>query len=83
MREFDMVISTMPEEIFDGTPADDTFSVTNDDNISAIITKVVNDACEHYKEHRKQHNMDCHDYYCRSHISSQQNGHRYFPTTRC
>jgi len=27
--------------------------------------------------------MDCHDYYCRSHGSSHQNGNRYFPTTRC
>jgi len=64
-------------------PADDTSSVTNDDNISAIITDVVNDAWEHYKQHRKQHNTDCHDYYSRSHGSSHQNGNRYFPTTRC
>jgi len=64
-------------------PTDDTSSVTNDDNIPAIITDVVNDAWEHYKQHRKQHNMDCHDYYCRSYGSSHQNGNRYFPTTRC
>jgi len=64
-------------------PADDTSSVTNDDNIPAIITDVVNEAWEHYKQHRKQHNTDCHDYYCRSHGSSHQNGNRYFPTTRC
>jgi len=30
-------------------PADDTSSVTNDDNIPAIITDVVNDAWKHYK----------------------------------
>jgi len=64
-------------------PADDTSSVTNDDNIPAIITDVVNDAWENYKQHRKQHNTDCHDYYRRSHGSSHQNGNRYFPTTRC
>jgi len=63
-------------------PADDTSSVTNDDNISAIITDVVNDAWEHYKQYRKQHNTDCHDYYYRSHGSSYHNGNRYFPTTR-
>jgi len=34
-------------------PADDTSSVTNDHNITAIITDVVNDAGEHYKQHRK------------------------------
>jgi len=28
-------------------PAEDTSSVTNDDNIPAIITDVVNDACDH------------------------------------
>ena len=32
-------------------PADDTSSVTNHDNIPAIITDVVNDACEHFKQH--------------------------------
>jgi len=63
--------------------ADDTSSVTNDDNIPAIITDVVNDAWEHYKQHRKQHNTVCHDFYCHSHGSSHQNGNRYFPTTRC
>jgi len=63
--------------------ADDTSSVTNDDNIPAIITDVVNDAWEHYKQHRKQLNTDCNDYYCRSHGSSHHNGNRYFPTTRC
>jgi len=31
-------------------PADDTSSVTNDDNIPAIIKDVVNDAWEHYKQ---------------------------------
>jgi len=35
------------------TPADDTSSVTNENNIPAIIIDVVNDACEHYKQHRK------------------------------
>jgi len=64
-------------------PADDTSSVTNDDIIPAIITDVINDAWEHYKQHRKQHNTDCHDYYCCSHGSSPQNGNHYFPTTRC
>jgi len=65
------------------SPGDDTSSVTNDDNIPAIITDVVNDAWEYYKQHRKQYNTDCHDYYCRSSGSSHQNGNRYFPTTRC
>jgi len=64
-------------------PADDTCSVTNDDNIPAIISDVVNDAWEQYKQHRMQHNTDYHDYYCRSHGSSHQNGNHYFPTTRC
>jgi len=64
-------------------PADDTSSVTNNDNIPAIIMDVVNDAWEHYKQHRKQDNTDCHDYYCHSHGSSHQNGNCYFPTTRC
>jgi len=63
--------------------ADDTSSATNHYNIPAIITDFVNDACEHYKQHRKKHNTDCHDYYCHSHGSSHQNGNRYFPTTRC
>jgi len=63
-------------------PADDTCLVTNDDNIPAIITDVVNDAWEHYKQPGKEHNTDCRDYYCRSHGSSHQNGNRYFPTTR-
>jgi len=63
--------------------ADDSSSVTNDDNILAIITDVVNDTCEHYKQHLKQHNTECHDYYCCSHGRSHQNGNRYFPTTRC
>jgi len=44
--------------------ADDTSSVTNDNNIPAIITDVVNDAWEHYKQHQKQPNTDYHDYYC-------------------
>jgi len=64
-------------------PADDTSSVTNDDNIPVIITDFLNDAWEHYKQYRKQHNTDCPDYYCRSHGSSYQNGNPYFPTTRC
>jgi len=64
-------------------PADDTSSVTNDDNIPAIMQDVVNDVWEHYKQHRKQHNTDCHDCYYRSHGSSHQNGNHYFPTTRC
>ena len=64
-------------------PADATSSVTNDDHIPAIFTDVVNDAWEHYKQYRKQHNTDCQDYYCRSHGSSHQNENRYFPTTRC
>jgi len=42
-------------------PADDASSVTNDNNIPAIITDVVNNAWEHYKQHRNQHNTDCHD----------------------
>jgi len=65
------------------TPSDDTSSVTNNDNIPAIITDVVNKAWEYYRQHRKQHNADCQDYYCRSNGSSYQNGFRYFPTTRC
>ena len=65
------------------TPADDSSSVTNDDNIPAINTDVVNDAWEHYKQHRKQHNTDCHDYYCHSHSSTHQNRNRYFSTTSC
>jgi len=63
--------------------ADDSSEVTNDDNIPAIITDVVNDGWEHYKQHWKQHNTNCHDYYCRSHGRSYQNVNRYFPTTRC
>jgi len=47
-------------------PPNDTSLVTNDDNIPAIIKDVVNDARKHYNQHRKQHNMDCHNYYCRS-----------------
>jgi len=31
------------------TPADDTSSVTNYDNIPTIITDIVNDTWEHYK----------------------------------
>jgi len=54
-------LSTITEEILDGAPADDNPSVTDDNNIPAIITDVVNDAWEHYKQHRKQHNTDCHD----------------------
>jgi len=41
-------------------PADDTFSVTNDEEIPAIFTDVVNHAWQYYKQHRKQHNTDCH-----------------------
>jgi len=66
-----------------GAPADDTSLVTNNDNIPVIITDVVNDAWKHYKQHRKQSNADCHDYYCCSHGISHQNGNPYFPTTRC
>jgi len=51
-------------------PADDISAVTNDDNIPAIITDYFNNIWEHYKQHRKQHNTDCHDYYCRLHGSS-------------
>jgi len=83
MQTDEDTLSTIPAEIFYGTPADDTSSVTNDDNNLVIITDVVNNAWEHFKQHRKQHNTDCHDYYCRSHGSSHQNGNRYFPTTRC
>jgi len=64
------------------TPANDTSSITNDDNIPAIITDIVNAAWEYYKQHRKQHNTDCHDYYCHLHSSSHQNRNHYFPTTR-
>jgi len=64
------------------TPADATSSVTNDDNIPAIITDIVNDAWEPCKQFCKQHNMDCHNYYYRLHGSMHQNGHWYFPTTR-
>jgi len=63
--------------------ADDTSSITNDDNIPAIIINVVNNAWEHYKQPRKQHDTNFYDYYCRSHGSSPQNGNRYVPTTRC
>jgi len=65
------------------TPTDGTSSVHNDDNIPAIITDVVNDAWDHYKQHRKQYNTDGNGYYCRPHCNSHQNGNRYFPTTRC
>jgi len=86
--EFDPHPHVVEHELLNGyhhisAPADDTSSVTNHDNIPAIITDVVNDASEHYKQHRKQHNTDCHDYYWRSHGSSHQNGNRYFPATRC
>jgi len=64
-------------------PADDTSSVTNNNNIPTIITDVVNDAWEYYNQYRRQHNTDCHDYYYRSHSSWHQNGNHYFPTTRC
>jgi len=64
-------------------PANDHTSVTNNDNIPTIITDIINDAWEHYNQHREQHNADYHDYYCRSHGSSHQNGNDYFPTTRC
>ena len=64
-------------------PANDTSSITNDNNIPAIITDIVNDAWEQYEQHRKQHNTDYHDYYCRSHGSLHQKGNRYFPLTRC
>jgi len=45
-------LSTIPEEIFVVAPVEDTSSVTNDDDIPAIITDVVNDAWEHNKQHR-------------------------------
>jgi len=83
MQSDEDTLSTIPKEIFDGAPANDTCSVTNDDNIPAIITDVVNDAWEHYKQHRKQHNTACHDYYCHSHSSTHQNRNRYFSTTSC
>jgi len=76
-------LSTIPEEIFDGAFADDTSSVTNDDNIPPIIMDVFNEAWDHYKPHPKQHDTDCHDYYCCSNGRSYQNGNRNFPTTRC
>jgi len=63
-------------------PADDSSSVTNNDNIPANITDVINDACEYHKQYRKQHNTDCYDYYYPLQGSSHQNGNRYFPTTR-
>ena len=49
--------------ITSATLADDTSSVTKKNNIPAIITDVVNDPWEHYKQRRMQHNTDCHDYY--------------------
>jgi len=64
-------------------PADDASSVTNDNNNPAIITDLVNNAWEYYKQHRKQHNTDCHHYYCHSYGSLHHNGNRYFATTRC
>jgi len=64
------------------TSADNNSSITNDDNIPSIITNVVNDAWEYYKQHRKKHNTDYHDYYCCSYGSSHQNRNVYFPTTR-
>jgi len=82
MQSDEDTLSTIPEEIFDGTPADDSPFITNDHNIPAIITDVVHNAWEHYKQHRKHHNTDCHDYYCRSHRSSHQNGNPYCATTR-
>jgi len=86
--EFDPPHHVVEHDLLNGyyhisTPADDTYSITNDDNSLAIIIDVVNDAWEHYKQHRKQHNTDCHAYYCCWHGSSHQNGNRYFPTTRC
>jgi len=63
-------------------PADDKSSFCNNDNIPTIIIDIINDAWENYKPDRKQHNTDCHDYYCDSYSSSNQNGNRYFPTTR-
>ena len=53
MQSHEDTLSTILKEIFDGSPADDTSSVTHDDNIPAIITDVVNDAWQHYKQHRK------------------------------
>lgn len=40
---------------------DDISSITHDDNIASIIIDVVNDACEHYKQNRRQYNMNCYD----------------------
>jgi len=36
----------------------------------AIITDGVNVAWENYKQHGKEHNIACHNYYCRLHGSS-------------
>jgi len=73
--EFDPHPHVVEHEQFNGyhhisAPADDTSSFTNEDNIPAIISDIVNDAWEHYKQHRKQHNTDCHEHYCCSHGSS-------------
>jgi len=64
-------------------PADDTSAVTNDENIPTIITDILNNAWEHYKQYNKEYNMHCDDYHCYSHGYSHQNGSPYFPTTRC
>jgi len=56
------------------TPADDSSSITNNYNIPAIIIDVINDAWELYKQHPKQYNTDCYDYYYCSYGSSHQNG---------
>ena len=40
-------------EILEGIPADDTSSLTTNDNILAIVTAVANDAWEPYKQRRK------------------------------
>jgi len=49
MESDEDTLSTISYEIFDGSTADDTSSVTNDNNIPTIITDVVNDGWEHYK----------------------------------
>ena len=43
------------------TTAHDSSSVTDNDNIPAIITNIVNDAWIWYKQHRKEYNTDFHN----------------------
>jgi len=63
-------------------PAGDPYSITNNDNIPAVITDIVNDFWENYIPHSEQNKLHCHDYYCHSHGSSHQNGNSYYPTSR-